>query len=450
MFELYLVGSLIKLNPPLPTGQSVVDFAITPDRSAVVYRANQDTADAIELYRVEFAQPGVSKKLNPMLPLGGDVNAFQIAADSSSVIYVADQAADEVHELYRVSFAAPGISTKLNGPLAPGGNVFFGFSITPDNASVVYSAAQDTANTVELYRVFLATPELSTKLNGLLPTDADVSSLSILPNNSGVVYTVSRFLPTSPGSQFSFLTSELYFVSFSTPGGAFKLNAPLAPFAISYILSFRVTPDSSSVVYLTANSSGDQRQLFRVRFASPGTVDKLHGSDVYALHYRVTPDSTAAVFAGNGIGVSVSSPSFPTELYLAPFSTPGTNTKLNGPLAGNLGLLPFNGAFEITRNGLAAVYVAREKVSTSELYMVPFSTPGLSTTLNGSTVAGGGVYPFGSLELTPDSTGVLYQANQTTPGTTELYRVEFANPGVSTKLNGSLVSGGNVEGGLVR
>ena len=64
VFELYLAGSSIKLNPPLSQRKNVLDFQITPDNTAVVYRADQDTNDVFELYRVEFAKPGVSTKLN--------------------------------------------------------------------------------------------------------------------------------------------------------------------------------------------------------------------------------------------------------------------------------------------------------------------------------------------------------------------------------------------------
>jgi hypothetical protein len=218
VFELYLVGSSIKLNPPLPKGRNVLDFQITPDKKAVVYRADQDTDEVFELYRVEFAQPGVSTKLNSPLPTGGDVSdQYEITADSSSVVYVADQTTDNVLELYRVSFVIPGISTKLNSPLVLGGNVSFSFplalngsasfksalalkrsasfksaitpnrsvslsfAITPDNAAVVYLATQDTTQAAELYRVPLSTPGRSSKLNGVLPSDASVPLASRLP-----------------------------------------------------------------------------------------------------------------------------------------------------------------------------------------------------------------------------------------------------------------------------
>ena len=104
------------------------------------------------------------------------------------MLYLADQTTEGVLELYRVPFATPGASTKLNGPLVAGGNVFFGIGMTPDNSAVVYRATERTANTIELYRVPLATPGVSTKLNGVLPPNADVGGFQIAPNGTSVVY----------------------------------------------------------------------------------------------------------------------------------------------------------------------------------------------------------------------------------------------------------------------
>jgi len=66
-------------------------------------------------------------------------------------------------------------------------------------------------------------------------------------------------------------------------------------------------------------------------------------------------------------------------------------------------------------------------------------------------VAGGGVNAFfNGPSITPDSSAVLYRASETTAGVSELYRVPFATPGVNSKLNGPLVAGGNVESFIVQ
>ena len=447
VFELYLAGSSIKLNPPLSQGKNVLDSQITPDKTGVVYRADQDTNDVFELYRVEFAKPGVSTKLNSPLPVGGDVWSAVITPDSSSVLYVADQTTDGVSELYRVPFATPGVSTKINGPLVTGGNVFFDIRTTPDNSAVVYRATQASANTIDLYRVPFATPGQSTKLNGTLPPNADVDHFfKITPNNTMVAFTVLG-IRTNPPAGFDLL-SELHSVTFATPGQSTKLNIP-SPGAVfgdlTLVEEYEITPDSSAVIYTLTNSI-DFRFLYRVPFATPSQSTKL--SDRLIGRFAIRPDSSGVVYGSP----KIISNQDQAELYLVPFATPGVSTKLNGPLvAGGSIQSDFDRAFRIAPDNSSVVYVADETTNNViEIYRVLFSTPGVSTKLNGPLVAGGGVQLFDTFSITPDSSSVLYIADQTTNGAFELYRVPFTTPGVSTKLNGPLTSGGDVTGHIAQ
>jgi hypothetical protein len=455
--ELYLGGSSTKLNPPLSQGKNVLDFQITPDKTAVVYRADQDTNDVFELYRVEFANPGVSTKLNSSLPVGGDVWRAVITPDSSSVLYLADQTTDGVTELYRVPFATPGVSTKLNSPLVPGGNVFFDIGITPDSSAVVYRATQASAKIIELYRVPLATPGVSTKLNGALPPNADVETFKITPNGTLVAYTVQqRIIPTNPPGGTDFL-EELNSVAFATPGQSMKLSGPVAPNtglgSSVFVGQYDITPDSSSVVYVLTSLTTDFRFLYRVPFATPGQSTKLTPNIIES--FAIRPDSSGAVYESKVQSLSESS-----ELFIVPFATPGVSTQLYGPLVAggrrqSLGIP----AFTIAPDNSSVVYIDDENNDVYEIYRVPFATPGVRTKLNGPMVAGGSVdtdslrgqfLVNSALVITPDSSAVLYRADQTTAGVFELYRVPFATPGVSTKLNGPLTSGGDVTGPIVQ
>lgn len=451
--ELYLAGSAIKLNPPLSRGKNVLDFQITPDKTAVVYRADQDTNDVFELYRVEFAQPGVSTKLNSPLPIGGDVWSSVITPDSSSVLYVADQTTDGVLEVYRVPFGAPGVSTKLNGPLAPDGNVFFDIKTTPDSSAVVYRATQASANVIELYRVPLAAPGLSTKLNDALPSNADVTSFEITPNGAVIVYTVSQRININ-GPEFDRF-EELYSVALATPGLSTKFTSPVAPGGAlgSSVLvgGYRITLDSSALVYSLAHQSLDFITfLYRVPFATPGQSTELIGptsSHFTIRSFALRPDGSGVVVETNQV--------FRQELFLISFATPGVSTKLNGPLvvAGRI-QNEDDILYAIAPDNSSVVYVTDQTTpDVREIYRVPFATPGVSTKLNGPLVVGGfvpGAGTGGTFTITPDSAAVLYQAAQTTARVIELYRVPFATPTVSTKLNGPLTSGGRVAGHIVQ
>ena len=65
----------------------------------MVYRADQDTDNIIQLYSVPIGG-GTSIKLNSTLVSGGGVNDLKISQDSTTVVYRADQDTDGVVELY--------------------------------------------------------------------------------------------------------------------------------------------------------------------------------------------------------------------------------------------------------------------------------------------------------------------------------------------------------------
>jgi hypothetical protein len=216
---------------------------------------------------------------------------------------------------------------------------------------------------------------------------------------------------------------------------------------------FEITPDSSAVVYTTTGATHDYRILHRVPFATPGQSTQLNGSgaDRFIDRFAIRPDSSGVVYEANTD--SPRNARDGTELFLVPFATPGVSTKLNGPLvAGGSVQTLFARSFAIAPDNSSIVYIADETTNgVIDLYRVPFSTPGVSTKLNGPLVGGGFVSPStGDFGITPDSSSVLYIASQTTSGVTELYRVPFATPGVSNKLNGPLVAGGNVENFIVQ
>jgi len=110
VLELYSVpiagpsSSGVKLNGPLVDGGQVLmyGFQISPDSSKVVYRADQETDNVDELYSVPTTGPASDGvRLNDPLVAGGDVYFdYQISPDSSQVVYRADQDTDDVVELY--------------------------------------------------------------------------------------------------------------------------------------------------------------------------------------------------------------------------------------------------------------------------------------------------------------------------------------------------------------
>ena len=110
-------------------------FVVSPDGTRVVYSADQNTDDVVELYSVPIAG-GTAVKLNPALVAGGDVFNRAVSPDGSRVVYSADQQTDGIIELYSVPITG-GTAIKLNGTLVAGGGVGPTFRISPDGSRVV-------------------------------------------------------------------------------------------------------------------------------------------------------------------------------------------------------------------------------------------------------------------------------------------------------------------------
>jgi hypothetical protein len=143
------------------------DYAITPDSSRVIYRADQGVNNQIEAYGVAIAG-GTPLKLNGPLVPGGGVSAMKLDPTGARVIYVADQKLDGVLELFAVPLGG-GPSVQLSGSMVQGGDVDqLHFTLTADGLSVVYLADQEINNQYELYRV---------------STDADDAGID--PDNDG-------------------------------------------------------------------------------------------------------------------------------------------------------------------------------------------------------------------------------------------------------------------------
>jgi hypothetical protein len=421
VFELFLATSGTKLNPPLAANRSVTSFALTPDATAVIYIADQDFDDVFELYRVSLATPGVSTKLNPAFALGSgsDVVEFAVTPDNTSVVYLADQSINDVFELYRTVFfgglntklnpnyvlgqnvdtfvvlpnstgviyranqdtvgvnelysllfatapanvrlvapplvvgqnvgafaatpdslnvvyianrpltsdpnqlfivpAAGGANIKLNGVLVLNGNVT-GFAVTPDGLSVVYRADQDVDEVFELFRVLLAAPGVSSKLNGPLVAGGDVTSFGVIPDNSGVVYIADQ----NTDEVF-----ELFRTVFS--GGNSQLNPSFTtpPFVgTEDVVDFVLFPNGTGVVYRADQNTDGINEIYRVVFGFPGSV-RLNPALVTVgqnvATFTVAPDSLSAIYRANQTNVAV------IELFRTMFSSPGTSTQLNNP-----------------------------------------------------------------------------------------------------------------------
>jgi len=138
--ELYSVPVLgdapaIRLNPHgSPTSDVAADYEITPDGASVLYRHNL-TAGHLELFRVPIKGVVPPTILNPPLVSNGGVRSFAQVPDGS-IVYRADQEVDERVELYHLVEGRPPV--KLSTDLFPIGQDVEYFQVGPDGQRVAY------------------------------------------------------------------------------------------------------------------------------------------------------------------------------------------------------------------------------------------------------------------------------------------------------------------------
>jgi hypothetical protein len=430
-----------KLNPPLVAGRTVTSFALTPDATAVIYIADQDLDDVFELYRVNLANPGFSTKLNPTFVVGSgkDVVEFAVTPDNTSVVYRADQDFDDVFELYRTVLATQ-VNSKLNPPYPQGsGQDVEAFVILPNSTGVIYRANQTTAS-VDLYRVLFATAPLFDTLTSLGP-GKNVGDFAATPNSASVVYIAN---------QVSITSNELFIVP-AGGGGISQLNdvssPPINP--NRNVTSFAVTPDGFSVVYRADQNTDEVFELYRVIIATPGTSTKLNGPLANCVpgpgvcgdvtpSFGVIPDSSGVVYIAEQNTDDV------FELFRTVFSG-NVNTQLNPPFVGPEDVTDF----VLFPNSAGVVYRADQNTDgINQIYRVVFGFPGSVRLDTALFTVGQNVLTYA---VAPDSLSAIYRANQDDPAIIELYRTTFSSPNTSTKLNAPpLTVGKNVANFAVR
>jgi hypothetical protein len=429
-------GTPVKLTPPLFDSIPQGAYLISPDSTRVVYKADQDTDNMYELYDVPIAGPAsASVKLNRSLPPGSSVlDTFEISSDSTRVIYKADQDTAGKYELYSVPLTGPASNgVKLNGQLPIGANPLGYYQFTPDGAHVVYIAFQDASRTFELYSVPSAGPASAEfKLNSQLSDGDRVVDFQISSDNQRVIYALYRF--ASNGLEFhsvlfdSPLLSDTKINGVAGDGGA--------------VVTFRISPDNTRVVYQAFQPPSNAYELYSVPIAGPADagvkLNKPLADGGSVLEYRISPDSTRVIYYGDQDTDGV------YELYSVPLAGPASNgVKLNKPLVAGGGI----GSFLM---GLDQPYVAyaadQDTANLAELYSVPMAGPSSAgVKLNGPLVAGGSVEPY-SLQISTERRWIFYLADQQTDGTNELYVVPIHGPAFAGyKLNDSLTLGGSVR-----
>lgn len=281
---------------------------------------------------------------------------------------------------------------------------------------VVYLANQDIADSDELYVTIPGAPGTTTKISASLVAGGWVDDFYVMPSGDSVVYTADQDILGR---------YELFMVSLANPGVSTRMNAPLTP--NRDVLDFTVSPDSTQVLYRADGDVADVLELYLVNIASPGQPQKVNGTLVAGgdvlNEFMFSPD-------GATIGYIADQETDETlELFVVPTSALGNSMKVSGPLVADGDVC----RFKFSPNSERVAYCADEKTDgVIELFTVSLAAPEQSVKLNPTLVAGGRVNS--DFVFSADSSFIVYTSEQDVSGLDELFMVEIANPGVSTKL----------------
>jgi hypothetical protein len=386
--ELYAVPitgtAPIKLNPPLVAAGHVLPsrFAFTADSQFVIYLADQEVENRVEMFRVPVGG-GQAVKLSPPLVAGGNVTDFRIDPDSGRVVYMADQATNEVFELWSVLGAGGGLA-KLNGPLVAGGDVGL-FQIDPLSDRAVYSADQETDGKYELYSVPL-TGGTPVKLNPPIVLGGGGDSGLYSDWDVNPIVPVVVFIAREAGA----LGGRVY--SIPTVGGVTPNLLSFSLLSTQRIRSLRISPLGDRVVFAVTTSLGGQNSslgnLYSNLIGGGGaanvteTADPLFGTD----NYDFLPDGSRLVytFQNNAAG--------PVRLESATLL--GVRTPLYVPSASD----PVVAYFRFSPDSDWVLYRTAGSTPNARIYTVP--PTGGNTTSHG----------LGEYELIlPDSSRIVYR-----------------------------------------
>ncbi len=369
-----------KVNGPLAAGGDVGGmFLWAPDSSRIAYLADQDTDGVDELY-ISLPDGTGNVKVNGPLVAGGDVQPFfglQWAPDSSAILYVADQDTDEVLELY-VSLPNGTENVRINGPLATGGDVGGWVSWSPDSSRIAYVADQETDDVWELYP---SRPDGTDnrKVNGPLAlafgtiVAGDVFSFAWAPDGSRIAYLADQ---DTDG------VNELYT---SLPDGTGNVRVNGALVAGGNVMSYAWSPDGSRIAYVADQSANDVFELYASLPDGTGNV-KLSGpvaagGDVDSFTW--SPDGARVAYRADQEADEV------FELYAAPADGSSAAVRVSGTLASGGDVLSSPPRW--SSDSAWIVYVAdQETDATAELFASPADGAQGNRKVSGTMGAAGG------------------------------------------------------------
>lgn len=441
LFSANFSGTRVEnLSGPLAAGGNVLDFAWSPDRQWVAFRAYKEATQVLDLYVVPAAG-GTPVKVNGASNAGDKVGPYTWSPNSSRLafarrrieiapgffIYTDVVICDPNGSNLAVNPAAilldDGVkwspdSSRLAFECIPGGGYFeigvvlsngtgftqvsaagptgdaTTFSWAPDTSRLAYMAQQSTPGVVELYTSF---PDGTgnVKVNGALAGGGNVTKFAWAPDSSRIAYLADQTTDT---------IIELYS---SIPDGTGNVKVNGALVAGGNVTDYAWAPDSSRIGYV---ADQDTDEVFELYTSLPDGTGNLKVNGALTAgggvgDFAWAPDSSKIAYTADQDTVAV------WELYISKPDGTG-NVKVSPPIASGVGIYPSSWAWapDGSRLGAATYQIS----SVLELFTCLPDGSGASK-VSGTMVPGGtmtlvgpGIPPLWS----SDSSRLVYVATQ--------------------------------------
>jgi len=442
------------VNAPLTGVGQVWDFALTPDGERAVYQA--DRTGVFELLGVSVDGAGSAVTYNPLLAWSetGDVASFHLSSDGESVLYMADQDVDESLDLYRVPPDRSSEPFRLT-PQLPPGYIQPDFVVAPISNRVVFLHGQgadvtlygmrtdpveapvvlDAGNLTPPIEPFRFTPDATRIVyrkgdagdSDLFSCPSDGSAPSVrLANAPAGEEVLDDFLVTPDGATVVYRATHvertwLAAVPSDASAQGILLNAPAPTFAT--VARFALTPDGSQVLFVADQETSGDFELYHVPLDGSAPPVKLSGAlplggDVQQI--VPMPDGQRVLYRADQVANDQE------ELFVVPIDGSGAPLRLT-PLVVGMSGASVAGDFVIASSGEVVFYRAHQDTPVVELYVVPTNGEGAPVKLSGTLVPGGRVLDFA---ITPDDTRVVFRADKRFDDRIELFTCTTVSPPV--------------------
>jgi hypothetical protein len=449
-----------RVNAGLAPGEDVNLWLPSSDGKRAYYVVTAGL-DGGQIFRASTLGNQDAVALSAALPSGRDIFTLELAADGTRLAYTADQDTDQQQELYSVPTDASAAPVKLNGPLAPNQDVNL-FHFTPDGTRVLFLVDYTTLWSVPADGSAAALQLASLVTDDLLPIAPDSSRVVFL--SMGRVFSVPTDGSAGPVQLSGTALGEQALSDYQiTPDGArviyrawtFSLatgdpinwifSVPIDGSAAPVLLFPPILDDqighSNPRVYVTADSS-------RVVYRTEPTYSLLSAPvDGSSAAVRLDPaggrvDQDCRLSADGRVVFRFAASGSDPAIHVVPADGSQAAQRLT-PFAG-----PIPIKWELAATGWVVFDGYRD--DRYELYGVPLAG-GPTRRLSSPMVAGGGLvygnaFFLESFIVTPDGRTVVYQADQDSDETFELHAVPTDGHASATRVNASLVAGGDTSG----